>query len=726
MKCEKCGQVIENHVKFCPYCGTLNERTEKVVDKEHLKLDEKEVNKDNQLDKITSFYRKCVSYVKKPQLLVALIVFGLLVACVWRLASNSTVGVPYYVYATEDGELILKDRLDDRSKDVVLTDRFNEKRVNINDVIFSSDEKYLYFLEVEEKNGYEVGDLYCYALGKRESAERIVENVLAGEVCFLEDGRILCLKVEDDEQILCVINGENEERIDKKVNSFVVDDEEKSVYYYTYETEEPFALTLYEYGLNRDGDRKKIDEDIDTLCGFRYMRLSEDDANRIYKDHRLTKGIICYYKGTGNEAVSTGEENIDFYLMFPGKKPQGINRGRIDIIDLSVRENDGDLTAELYYTMKYEKEFSLYDLVSDPNRDEEEEFLSVYQDIGAEEYSKLQNLPGWTEEWDTAWDHAFLRQILQEDTFSYGSNDLYYASLKSSDRSIEQEKLAEDVALLERSSSVPEMKLFFYTKVKDKLISIDDEGLEYRDVADLTNKSAGLYVNIEGREQRVEIPDGMWFVACKRWGDEKIIVDFAEDDENLDDENLSEHKLITYQLENASLSKIEEIDKKTQEIVLLGGLKSEQYQFDVFYCLADVSVELGSGRRKGELFEFSGDDLRSKDFEVNGICIDLELAEISRSLYYFKDAVIDESDDRYRKKYTLCQNQGGIGREISEDVHQVLIGREFVTESPKTQLLYVNDNGFYSWDGEQKNKIASGVVYAWCNQAKPWTVAEYR
>lgn len=554
MKCEKCGQVIENHVKFCPYCGRLNERTEKVVDKEHLKLDEKEVNKDNQLDKITSFYRKCVSYVKKPQLLVALIVFGLLVACVWRLASNSTVGVPYYVYATEDGELILKDRLDDRSKDVVLTDRFNEKRVNINDVIFSSDEKYLYFLEVEEKNGYEVGDLYCYALGKRESAERIVENVLAGEVCFLEDGRILCLKVEDDEPILYVINGENEERIDKRVNSFVVDDKEKSVYYYTYETEESSVLTLYEYGLNRDGDRKKIDEDIDTLCGFRYLELSLDGANRIYKDHRLTKGIICYYKGAGNEAVSNGEENICFYLMFPGEEPQNIDQGRIDLIDLRVREIDGNLTAELYYTMNYEVLYSLYDFVADPNRDEEEEFLAVYQDIGDDEYSKLQNLPGWTEEWSAAWEHASMRQILQDYTYPYSCSDLYFASLKSGERRVEKEKLAEGVTSLRHSSSVPEMKLFFYTKLKDKLVNIDDEELKYYDEYDLINKTKGLYVNIEGREQRFEAPEDMWFFACKGWDDEKIIVDFADD---YNAGNLSEHQLITYQLENASLSKME-------------------------------------------------------------------------------------------------------------------------------------------------------------------------
>lgn len=135
-------------------------------------------------------------------------------------------------------------------------------------------------------------------------------------------------------------------------------------------------------------------------------------------------------------------------------------------------------------------------------------------------------------------------------------------------------------------------------------------------------------------------------------------------------------------------------------------------------------MEVGSGRRKGDLIECSvGGNLSSVDSDVNGICTDFEISE---DLYYFKDAVIDKSDERARKKYTLCQSVANRNTEISEDVHQVLVGKEFVTESPKTHLLYVNDNGFYSWDGEQKNKIASGVVYAWCNQAKPWTVAEYR
>lgn len=369
MFCRQCGNEIKPGAKFCSKCGTpvAEEETPKTDETKETQEAKAEEPKREMPHPEEAAEPKAASVQSQAPVVVKQapvakvekkadktknsaqkrknnhLVIGILAACAVLVVALAVVVGIFVVgpmFADSDRLIYLQNDKLYYLKDMSKPDkavRFD--RVSDMSYIYGSyvDEgKYFIYETEEDGNTYTLNRVKLTGL-KEGNADKRVEELATDVTNHRIVSKDLIYYVDDKDRLIRYNKGE-EEVLEKKVDSFSLDNDTNRIYYVAYDEDEEL-YSLYTLDLS-NGKSEELDKEIDSV-----MNLSRG------KDEKY----LFYRKSRGED-----EQKTDLYVYAGSGEPKRIAK---DV--WSVEDYDGT-TGNIYYTTQQTEKKTYYDFVDDP------------------------------------------------------------------------------------------------------------------------------------------------------------------------------------------------------------------------------------------------------------------------------------------------------------------------------------------------------------------------
>ncbi len=637
------------------------------------------------------------------------------------MAGGST-RTPAFAYLTDDNELMYLANLKEKTEAIKV-----RAKGGVDDSVrveFTADGKTMYFWDDSQ-------DLYRITVSdvkKEERPKDIAEDVTSFIV--LKTGNVLYTKDGSRGSELYCFTGKDDFRVTKNHNTYQLSEDHKTVYY----TEKDDTLTLYKAALKDGADPEEL------LSG----------ATDIYTDFDADILVYGEVDRDGDVSSSDADQNtLTVYSCKPGGEPTELVSGICSIHSVDV---DGG-NVSFYYDRDERQEYKLYDLVSDAQQSADASITAqdlvwpdwygtyypdeVYEQNGAAYYrtslgasfpidtSALQASTGLTvaelvdyygifdlayadaqerynadveeynnkyEEWNAANNRNQMRESLKNESYTQHTRDIYHytgsADAAPIITSVDENQFA----------ASDEDGIFIYKKTAGiaggKVCDLADLNY-YGEIYDHLNSGSGggeWYQNVGGVESVLDLDEESSVNGVIVLNGTEAVLRLSED---------GDAWLDAYTVGDTALT----FSNTVIDDEFAGLRKAQNTKgSDLLYFFTNVERE--NYGAMGDFNRYSGGKTEVVAEEIYGAFI----LEDSDTVYLGTDISSDGVE--------LSVLKNGEPKVIIDEIENA---EEPIFLNSK-QLLYINNNDLYLWNGKEERRIARDVETFWANSKEHYTI----
>lgn len=754
MFCRNCGKELPDSAKFCSGCGTpvISEVTAPGVEPPQPPVEETPVSPAPPAEEVPvpsasptedltapvvpvqpdapQGEERVPAPVTKRRGVSGMVVIGLgavaaivVIVLLVKLFSGMGGGKrsQAFAYVNDDAELMYLADLKEKTEPIEVTDEADSSTW----VQFTPDGKTMYFVDSRSA-------LYKIAvseLKKDGRPERVSRDVTSFTV--LKTGNVLYTRDGSRGTELNCYTGKEDFRITKECGSWDPSEDDKSVYYTEWD-EDDETYTLYKMALKPDAQPEELLEGATTIYS------DFDSEVLVYGENDISVDDVY--------AEDTDRNTLTIYSCKPGGEPTELVEDICAITGLTV---DGGKVS-FYYMIEDQKEYSLYDMVSDAQQSSDASITaqelvrpSWYDEYYPSEFyvegntvyfkdsqgnsfpidtSELQASTGrpaaelyiWEvrpiaeanarerydaaleeynnkyEDWSAANSRNQIRESLKNESYTQRSYSIYHYNNAPADTPI-----ATGVSI-NQMTGAPEQGIFLYKKAnasEGKVCDLADLSY-YREVFDYLNKGSGddsWYQNVGGTESVLELDDEQTaIIGVYALNGKEAVLELSED---------GEYWLDAYSIGKTALTFANTvIDDEYSALELVTDAKGN----DVLYYFTDTDSE-----NYGTLGDFN---------RYSGGKAEVLAKEVYTVRILDEDGAIYAVTDRDRNGEELSLLQGDKPTVINDE----LDGNVLIFLDSK-QLLYTADGDLYLWNGKEERRVAKDVMRVWANDKMAYT-----
>ena len=253
---------------------------------------------------------------------------GILLMCIGFFIVKNQASNPkkeYYVYADDEDSLYVITDLNKEAEPIQLSDNFFSREIDSEDVVISSNGRYIAFIEKEEASVRNT--LYLWDCDRKEEPIEVDEDVKWAEV--LDDGRVLYTQViierldekgdgNDKEEVsgyrLKYFDGEEDYRLDRgKIIAAVINNNQTYAYYV--QDDENGRTSLYRLNLSDTMEAECLGENIEFMPreSTLNIRVDNEAEDKTFVD-LMKQDVIVYTEYRDEE-----NKKADIFAVMPGK-----------------------------------------------------------------------------------------------------------------------------------------------------------------------------------------------------------------------------------------------------------------------------------------------------------------------------------------------------------------------------------------------------------------------